>query len=125
MEHAQNLRMNLSGMDGVQYKLFKSEIDISFHEDSDGRGSGPAFLNPGMGHTATKHRISLAACFLENQQIFFKLVQTLKSQQLGNFTKPRIKSKNILIVEQISLSLYTMELQSGVFPPSCWNLFLH
>ena len=29
-EHAQNLRMNISGMDGVQYRLFKSLIDNLF-----------------------------------------------------------------------------------------------
>ena len=40
---------------------FKRQL---FHENSNVRCSGLTLLNPAMGHTATKHRISLVACFL-------------------------------------------------------------
>ena len=71
--------MKISGMDGVQYKLFKRLIDNLFTKI---RMEEVLALNPAMGHTAPKHRISMLS---QNQQNVFKQVQTLKSQHLGNF----------------------------------------
>jgi len=78
-----------------------------------------------MGHTATNwHKAQNQPCCMlsQNQQILFKQVQTLNSQQLVNFALPQIKSKNVLIVKQISLGFYTIELQSGVFPSSIFSM---
>ena len=54
-------------------------IKQSFHVDSNGRGSGPAFLNSGMGHSATEDSIGLFHLTLQNQRTFLLNVLSIES----------------------------------------------
>ena len=110
-------------MDGVQCELFKSLIDnlftrirmeevLAWHSWILQWGTLPQNTE-----SALLHAFSKSAEFFQTGSN----IEESTTRKLRCTSGPRIKSKNILIVEQISLSFYAMELQSGVFPRSIFS----
>ena len=104
-------------MDGVQYELFEHLIDNLFTKIQMEEVMARQSWILRWGTVPQNTESALLHAFLKSAEFFQtgSNIEESTTRKLRCTAVPRIKSKNILIVEQISLSFYTMELQSGVF----------